>query len=526
MVLNPLAQLEPKLHFLLPSRLYTALDTDPLEADILMSIFEHLRTLHASLKDYLPLQIATNPPKAGKIRYSWHKGTLLFTDLAGFTPLMEANMSDRSAGAEMLLSLLQRYFEAIIEIIGKSGGDLLEFTGDAVLVEFGRDRAHTDLPRAIRAGLRMQRAMKEFENIETPRGLLSLKMRVGVHSGKFLAADIGTSLRMMRVLLGKDVQLAKQTEGAGRVGRVCLSAAATVRARSQFRLETGRYPYHLAIDDLSDENLGEYDLEIKQRRRMRALLFDRGIEGITQEIQSLLQQIEPLARYVPEPVLALLVENTEHRQIPPAFLVPTVMFVNLLGLSDAADRLLESEAEDFVKGCSHLFACIDAIVTDEGGVMRNPTYHLDSSDIVIYFGVLNTCPDCTLRAIQAACRIRELIVNFRPFSVNCQTVRIACQIGISLGRVFAAEIGASRGRREFNILSDTVNIASRLMSRAARNQILLNEPVYNALRDRDASLATPLHYQFLGNVSLKGKAKLTRIYTVLDREERSSQRQF
>ncbi|MBP0019574.1 MAG: adenylate/guanylate cyclase domain-containing protein [Cyanobacteria bacterium SBLK] len=526
MVLNSLAPLEPKLHFLLPSRLYTALGNETLEADTLMSIFEHLRTLHANLKDYLPLQIATNPPQAGKIRYRWHYGTLLFTDLAGFTPLMEANMKERSQGATILLGILQRYFDAIIEIIGKSGGDLLEFTGDAVLVEFSRDRTHTDLPRAIRAGLRMQRAMKEFENIETPRGLLSLKMRVGIHSGKFLAADIGTSLRMMRVLLGKDVQQAKQTEGAGRVGRVCLSAAATVRARSQFRLEAGRYPRHLVIDDLSDENLGEYDLEIKQRRRMRALLFDRGTEGITQEIHSLLQQIEPLARYVPEPILALLVENTERRQIPPAFLVPTVMFVNLLGLSDAADRLRGSEAEDFVKGCSHLFSRIDAIVTAEGGVMRNPTYHLDSSDIVIYFGILNERPDCPLRAIQAACQIRELIVNFRTFSVNCQTVRIACQIGISLGRVFAAEIGATRGRREFNILSDTVNTASRLMSRAARNQILFNEPVYDALRDRDPSPSASLHYQFLGNVSLKGKAQLTRIYTVLDKEERSPKSPF
>ncbi|MEM9538649.1 MAG: adenylate/guanylate cyclase domain-containing protein [Cyanobacteria bacterium P01_E01_bin.42] len=526
MVLHSLAQLEPKLHFLLPSRFYSALGNDSPDADTLMGIFEHLRTLHASLKDYLPLQIATNPPEAGKIRYAWHQGTLLFTDLAGFTPLMEANMGDRSLGAEILLSILQRYFEAIIEIIGKSGGDLLEFTGDAVLVEFSRDRAQTDLPRAIRAGLRMQRAMEEFENIETPRGCLSLKMRVGIHSGKFLAADIGTPLRMMRVLLGKDVQIAKQTEGAGRVGRVCLSAAATMRARSQFRLEAGRHPRHLVIDDLSDETLGEYDLAIKQRRRMRALLFDRGIEGITQEIENLLQQIEPLARYVPEPVLALLVENTERRSIPPAFLVPTVMFVNLLGLSDAADRLRDSEAEDFVTGCSHLFSRIDAIVTDAGGVMRNPTYHLDSSDIVIYFGVLDARSDCSLRAIRAACQIRELIVNFQPFSVNRQTVRIACQIGISLGRVFAAEIGASRGRREFNILSDTVNIASRLMSRAIINQILFDEPVYQALLSLASSSIESFQYQFLGNVSLKGKAKLTRIYTVLEKEARSSESSF
>ncbi|MGK7928522.1 MAG: adenylate/guanylate cyclase domain-containing protein [Spirulina sp.] len=516
MVFNTLATLDPQLQCLLPPRLQTPWDNNP-DPDRLMGIFEHLRTLRSILHDYLPLQIVTDPPEVGKVRYGWHEGTLLFTDLAGFTPLMEANSDRHPRGAEVLLEILQGYFEAIIEIISKSGGDLLEFTGDAVLVEFRRDRAETDLARAIRAGLRMQRAMKEFENIQTLDGILSLKMRAGIHSGKFLAADIGTPNRMMRVLLGKDVHRAKQAEGAGRVGRVCLSAIAAMQARAQFRLAPGKVPHHLVIDDLSDEQLGEYDLELKRRRSTRALLFDRGRESITREIHNLVKQIEPLASYLPKPVLQLLVENTESRHISPAFLVPTVMFVNLLGLSDAADALRPSEEENFVMGCSHLFSRIDALVTAEGGVMRNPTYHLDSSDIVIYFGIFNRHSDCTLETLRAACKIRQFIVNFPPFWVNQKPLHIACQIGIARGRVFAAEIGASRGRREFNILSDTVNTASRLMSRAAKNQILLNESVYDVSSDRDALSEASFQSQFLGNVSLKGKAKLTRIYAVLEK---------
>ncbi|WP_204102214.1 MULTISPECIES: adenylate/guanylate cyclase domain-containing protein [Spirulina sp. CCY15215] len=517
MVSNLLVNLKPKLHCLLPAQLYTTLATNP-DADTLMGIFEHLRTLRSILQDYLPLQIATDPPTVGKVRYSWHKGTLLFTDLAGFTPLMEANMNRQQEGAEMLLGILQSYFEAMIEIVSKSGGDLLEFTGDAVLVEFRRDRAHTDLYRAIRAGLRMQRAMTEFENIDTPNGTLSLKMRVGIHPGTFLAADIGTPERMMRVLLGKDVQLAKKTEGAGQVRQVCLSAAASIRARSQFHLKTGKSPHHFVIDDLSDKQLGEYDLALKRRRRGRALLFDRQIAGITQEIENLRGQVETLASYLPKPILKLLVENTENRQIPPEFLNSTIMFVNLLGLSDAVDRLQPSEEEDFVKGCSHLFSQINAIVTAEGGIMRNPTYHLDSSDIVIYFGILNDRPDDAIGAIRAAYKIRKLIVNFPSFLVNKQLSFIACQIGCTRGQVFAAEIGASRGRREFNLLSDTVNTAARLMSYAAKNQILFNESVNLALSDRNSLCGTPFQSQFLGNVSLKGKAKKTRIYTILEDE--------
>ena len=94
----------------------------------------------------------------------------MFTDLAGFTPLLEANAARGQAGAEALLGLLNSYFSNMLEIIGKSGGDLLEFTGDALLVQFPADQRGGD------------------------------------------------------VMLGQAVQRTKQAEGSGAVGRVCLLA--------------------------------------------------------------------------------------------------------------------------------------------------------------------------------------------------------------------------------------------------------------------------------------------------------------
>jgi adenylate cyclase len=60
----------------------------------------------------------------------------------------------------------------MIEIISKSGGDLLEFTGDALLILFPSNEKKNDTLRAVRAGLRMQRAMKHFAEIDTPHGHL------------------------------------------------------------------------------------------------------------------------------------------------------------------------------------------------------------------------------------------------------------------------------------------------------------------------------------------------------------------
>src|SRR5262245_51219039 len=261
----PLAAIESRLRWLLPADLYAAAWVDPSPAT-LTRVFEHLRTLQRNLQDYLPRLVVAASAAPGQTQHAWQEGSLMFTDLAGFTPLLEANMARGAAGAAALLQVLSRYFAAMIEIVSKAGGNLLEFTGDAMLAMFPADRRHTDVARAIRAGLRMQRAMAEFAEINTPRGPLALGMRVGIHSGRFLSANIGTPRRMEYVLLGEAVQRTKLAEGAGQVGRVCLTGAAHALARHGFRFEDGAPEHMLVVDDLSAEGLGEYDVAPVGRR--------------------------------------------------------------------------------------------------------------------------------------------------------------------------------------------------------------------------------------------------------------------
>ena len=53
-----------------------------------------------------------------------------------------------------------------------------------MLVVFPKKKEKADdAQRAIRAGLRMQRAMKDFAEIQTPTGIVNLQMRIGIHSG-------------------------------------------------------------------------------------------------------------------------------------------------------------------------------------------------------------------------------------------------------------------------------------------------------------------------------------------------------
>ncbi|HIK54962.1 MAG TPA: adenylate/guanylate cyclase domain-containing protein [Synechococcales cyanobacterium M55_K2018_004] len=511
-----LADVEPQMRWLLPADLYAEVWLDP-QPPQLMRAFQHLRTLHHVLHDYVPRQVSEAPPNPGEVSFSWQEGTLLFTDLAGFTPLLEANATHGRKGAIALLDVLNRYFSAMVEIISKSGGDLLEFTGDAMLVQFLANADGSDTAQAVRAGLRMQRAMAEFRNLETPQGQFSLGMRVGIHAGRFLAADLGTPMRMVHVLMGETVQRAKQAETVGVVGRVCLTQTACDRLQGKFQLDPLAIPqfptpltsqtehYALVVDNLTQSQLGEYDLTLTRRRMATPVLLDRSTDGLLTEIRQSLKRVEPLASYLPAPVLTLLVENAARRQIAPDFPEPIVAFVNLGGLPEAVEKVSPDEVPPLVQTFSRLVAQIHAQARSRGGILQKVTYHSIGSDMLMYFGVMGSRRDDAMRAVETVQVIRELVKQMPPLTIAGHALPITCRIGLDKGAVFSAEIGEPRGRREFNILGDAVNTAARLMVYAKENQILLTETVYWAIAQQFACTS-------LGEVLLKGKTEAIELF--------------
>lgn len=532
-----LAAIELQLRQLLPADLYAAVWVDP-TATNLMRVFEHLRTLQHILTDYTPRQVSDDPPAPGQVRYAWQEGTLLFADLAGFTPLLEANTAYGKQGASQLLKVLNRYFSEMIEIVSKSSGDLLEFTGDALLVQFFSDpqlgivdpqqsalpdldptdragvaaleRLSSDLAQAVRAGLRMQRAMTHFANIETGRGRFSLGMRIGIQSGRFLTADIGTPMRMIRVLLGSTVQHAKQVEGAGTVGRVCLGLEESNLLANQFQFEPSEDSYQLAIDNLTDEQLGEYDITLNRRRQATAMLFDRSVAGLLAEIQATVKRINPLASYLPPPILNLLIKHAAQRRISPNFPESIVLFLNLTGFTELVDRAMADQIQPVITSFSRVFAAINAAVSSRGGILQTVTYQLVGSDFLIYFGVLNSQAEDSIQAAEAAIAIRDIVSRLPLPQVGGQVAQIGCRISLTRGAVFAAEFGEARGRRGFNILGDPVNTAARLTTQAQINQILVTEEVY-------WTIAHQFRCKALGEVLLKGKTLPVEVFALESR---------
>ena len=73
--------------------------------------------------------------------------SVLFCDVVGFTPLSE------SRDPEAVRELLSEYFEVARTVIGRYGGVVEKFIGDAVMAVWGTPvAAEGDAERAVRAG--------------------------------------------------------------------------------------------------------------------------------------------------------------------------------------------------------------------------------------------------------------------------------------------------------------------------------------------------------------------------------------
>jgi class 3 adenylate cyclase/tetratricopeptide (TPR) repeat protein len=134
--------------------------------------------------------------------------SVLFVDLVGFTSLSE------SRDAEDVRELLGRYFDSARTIVGRYGGTLEKFIGDAVMAVWGTPVAREDdAERAVRAGLEMVDAVTVFgEDVGAPE----LRARAGVATGQVASvANPGEGL-----VVGDRVNTASRVQSSAEPGTV------------------------------------------------------------------------------------------------------------------------------------------------------------------------------------------------------------------------------------------------------------------------------------------------------------------
>ena len=133
--------------------------------------------------------------------------SVLFCDVVGFTPLSEAR------DPEAVRELLSEYFGVARTVIGRYGGVVEKFIGDAVMAVWGTPVAtEGDAERAVRAALDLVAAVTE---LGSEAGVSGLAARAGVVTGE-VAVNLGAVGEGM--VAGDAVNTALAGAGGGRAG--------------------------------------------------------------------------------------------------------------------------------------------------------------------------------------------------------------------------------------------------------------------------------------------------------------------
>jgi class 3 adenylate cyclase len=139
--------------------------------------------------------------------------SILFADLVGFTTIAEGR------DAEDTRELLSRYFEISRDVIGRYGGTVEKFIGDAVMAVWGAPVAHEDdAERAVRAALELVTAVKTLgPQIAARAGVLTgeAAVTIGATNQGMVAGDlVNTASRLQSAAAPGDVLVGEATERA------------------------------------------------------------------------------------------------------------------------------------------------------------------------------------------------------------------------------------------------------------------------------------------------------------------------
>jgi class 3 adenylate cyclase len=146
--------------------------------------------------------------------------SVLFADLKGFSRFSEENPAD------LVHTMLNTYFEAVLPGIRAAGGRVDRFIGDAVMVTFNVSVDQPDhAVRAARAAVDFQDAARRVaeRHPEWPR------FRAGINTGSASVGVVGDGRQRAYTVLGDTVNVAAHIEASAPVGTIAISDA-TYRA--------------------------------------------------------------------------------------------------------------------------------------------------------------------------------------------------------------------------------------------------------------------------------------------------------
>ena len=396
------------------------------------------------------------------------EGSALFADISGFTPLTEKLTHEFGTrrGIEELSHRINSVYDAMIDEIDRFGGSVVNFAGDAVTCWFDRGIEHPSLRAAICAQA-LQNVLKQFPD---------LSIKIAICTGPVRRFAVGDpAIQMVDTLAGATIARLAAAEHQAKPGDTILDqnttnelgipnlTRCTSEAGEEFFIldpsKVGTAQIPSASGSPSEDKGFEMDPKLL-RPWILPLVFDRETAGHA----ILLTELRPT----------------------------TALFIRFTGIDYDDDPTARDKLDAFIQGTQQ-------VIYRHEGALLELTIGDKGSYIYASFGATHIHENDSLRAIRSAMEIKK------KFAAS-DTVE-SIQIGVSSGTMRVGGIGG-RSRKSFGALGNEVNLAARLMTSAAPDEILVSRRVQKGGEAEFAFEARP-------PILLKGKSEPIPVFAVL-----------
>ena len=243
----------------------------------------------AKIQKYLPSGITEKIlSQRDRIEGEKKQVTVLFADMENFTPLVE------KLGPEEAYAIMDQVYEILIHKVHDFEGTVNEMTGDGVMALFGAPIALEDAPqRAIRSALAIHQEIARFsDRMKQEKGILQIKMRIGIHTGPVVVGTLGNDLRVEFKAVGDTVNLSSRIQNMAAAGTTYVSD-------DTFKLTEGLFRFEALGEKAikgKDKPIGIYQVIAASSRRTRFdVNAERGLTtfvGRTRELENLLDGLD------------------------------------------------------------------------------------------------------------------------------------------------------------------------------------------------------------------------------------------
>lgn len=178
----------------------------------------------------------------------------------------------------------------------------------------------------------------------------------------------------------------------------------------------------------------------------------------------------------------------------------TVLFSDVVGFTTISEKLDPETVYTIIDAAVASFR--DEIYAHEGTLDK-----FMGDGVMALFGAPVMHEDDPARAVRCALGMQQALKRVNDELVTRHGVTLQMRIGLNLGTVVVADIGADL-RMNYTALGDTVNVAARLQSAAEPGTILASRAVYEQTR-------ALFDWAELGLIRVKGRVEPVEIYQVV-----------